>query len=176
MPGTGCLLLSADCAVQAARLGSGLAWVDASGRIEAAAIESGKYLLKWQDWAVIVFYLALVIGIGGYFYLRERRQVDLGLLRRRPLDPFWAAGISLYATNTSSISFIAIPAKAFETNWQYMTNNLIAVVGLMFVAVWIVPLLRRLNLMSVFSYLETRFHPAIRMAGQRASPCRSARG
>ena len=33
----------------------------------------------------------------------------------------------------------------------------------MFVAVWIVPLLRRLDLMSVFSYLETRFHPAIRM-------------
>ena len=33
----------------------------------------------------------------------------------------------------------------------------------MFVAVWIVPLLRRLNLVSVFNYLETRFHPAIRM-------------
>jgi SSS family transporter len=68
----------------------------------------------------------------------------------------------LYAANTSSISYIAIPAKAFETNWQYLTNNLIAVIGLMFVAVWIVPLLRRLNLMSVFTYLETRFHPTIR--------------
>jgi SSS family transporter len=34
--------------------------------------------------------------------------------------------------------------------------------GLMFVAVWIVPLLRRLNLMSVFQYLETRFHSVIR--------------
>src|SRR5690606_39288799 len=77
--------------------------------------------------------------------------------------PFWPARISLYATNTSSISFIAIPAKAFDTNWQYMTNNLMAVIGLVFVAVWIVPLLRRLDLMSVFSYLETRFHPAIRM-------------
>ena len=32
----------------------------------------------------------------------------------------------------------------------------------MFVAVWIVPLLRRLDLMSVFPYLETRFHPVIR--------------
>ncbi|MEP7187278.1 MAG: sodium/solute symporter, partial [Rhodanobacter sp.] len=62
-----------------------------------------------------------------------------------------------------SISFIAIPAKSFETNWQYLTNNMIAIIGLMFVAVWVVPLLRRLDLMSVFSYLETRFHPAIRM-------------
>jgi SSS family transporter len=44
-----------------------------------------------------------------------------------------------------------------------MTNNLIAVIALTFVAVAIVPLLRRLNLMSVFHYLEIRFHPAIRM-------------
>ncbi|MCA7026006.1 sodium:solute symporter, partial [Stenotrophomonas acidaminiphila] len=55
--------------------------------------------------------------------------------------------------------------KAYETNWQYLTNNLVAVLGLMFVAVWIVPLLRRVDLMGVFSYLETRFHPAIRMLG-----------
>src|SRR5258705_9042508 len=32
----------------------------------------------------------------------------------------------------------------------------------MFVAVWFVPLLRRLDLMSVFQYLETRFPPLIR--------------
>jgi SSS family solute:Na+ symporter len=37
------------------------------------------------------------------------------------------------------------------------------VIALTFVAVAIVPLLRRLNLMSVFHYLEIRFHPAIRM-------------
>ena len=45
---------------------------------------------------------------------------------------------------------------------NYLAQS-IAVLGLMFVAVWIVALLRRLNLMSTFSYLETRFHPGIRM-------------
>ena len=44
-----------------------------------------------------------------------------------------------------------------------MMNKLVTVFGLMFVAVWIVPLFRRLDLVSVFGYLETRFHPAIRM-------------
>jgi len=39
----------------------------------------------------------------------------------------------------------------------------VAATGLIFVATWVVPLLRRLDLMSVFSYLETRFHPSIRM-------------
>ena len=141
----------------------GWLWLDTAGAAETLEIESGKLLLKPLDWAVIVVYLAAMLGIGLYFYLREKRQSTAEFFVGGRSIPFWAAGVSLYAANTSSISYIAIPAKAFETNWQYMTNNLIAVLGLMFVAVWIVPLLRRLDLMSVFSYLETRFHPAIRM-------------
>lgn len=146
---------------------NGLVWMTGDGKggqvIESAQLASGKHLLKWMDWLVIIIYLASMIGIGMYFYLKEKRNSTSDFFVGGRSIPFWAAGVSLYATNTSSISFIAIPAKAFETNWQYMTNNLIAVLGLMFVAVWIVPLLRRLDLMSVFSYLETRFHPAIRM-------------
>jgi SSS family solute:Na+ symporter len=130
---------------------------------ESTQIQSSKLLLRWLDWIVIVVYLTAMLGIGLYFYLREKRGSTSDFFVGGRSIPFWAAGISLYATNVSSISFIAIPAKAFETNWQYLANNLIAVLGLMFVAVWIVPLLRRLDLMSVFSYLETRFHPAIRM-------------
>jgi SSS family transporter len=141
----------------------GWLWLDAAGRAATVEIESGKLLLKPLDWVVIVVYLTTMLGMGLYFYLREKRKSTAEFFVGGRSIPFWAAGVSLYAANTSSISYIAIPAKAFETNWQYMTNNLIAVLGLMFVAVWIVPLLRRLDLMSVFSYLETRFHPAIRM-------------
>jgi len=143
--------------------GDGLAWSDAEGGLHGLQLQAGKHLLTWLDWLVIVVYLAAMIGIGLYFYLREKRNSTENFFVGSRTIPFWAAGLSLYAVNTSSISFIAIPAKAFETNWQYLTNNLIAVLGLMFVAVWIVPLLRRLDLMSTFSYLETRFHPAIRM-------------
>ena len=128
-----------------------------------ARVQSTTLLLRWLDWIVIVVYLAGMIGIGLFFYLREKRNSTSNFFVGGRTIPYWAAGVSLYAANTSSISFIAIPAKAFESNWQYLTNNLIAVFGLMFVAVWIVPLLRRLDLMSVFSYLETRFHPGIRM-------------
>lgn len=145
----------------------GMAWTsrqpDGSLSVTTAQVQARKLLLTWLDWVVIVVYLASMIGIGLYFYLREKRNSTENFFVGNRTIPFWAAGLSLYAVNTSSISFIAIPAKAFETNWQYLTNNLIAVLGLMFVAVWVVPLLRRLNLMSTFSYLETRFHPGIRM-------------
>ena len=144
--------------------GDGFAGADASlGAIRMVEVSARSHLLTWLDWLVIVVYLAAMVGIGMYFYLQEKRASTADFFVGGRSIPFWAAGVSLYATNTSSISFIAIPAKAFETNWQYLTNNLIAVLGLMFVAVWIVPLLRRLDLMSVFSYLEKRFHPAIRM-------------
>jgi len=146
----------------------GLFWArrNAGGRridFGYAQVQSTTLLLRWLDWIVIVVYLAGMIGIGLFFYLREKRNSTSNFFVGGRTIPYWAAGVSLYAANTSSISFIAIPAKAFESNWQYLTNNLIAVFGLMFVAVWIVPLLRRLDLMSVFSYLETRFHPGIRM-------------
>ncbi|MGO1071071.1 sodium:solute symporter [Lysobacter sp. CA199] len=146
----------------------GVAWTRASAdgtrtEFATAQVQASKLGLHWLDWVVIVVYLVGMIGIGLYFYLREKRGSTSSFFVGGRSIPFWAAGVSLYAANTSSISFIAIPAKAFETNWQYLANNIIGVFGLMFVAVWIVPLLRRLDLMSVFSYLETRFHPTIRM-------------
>ncbi len=141
---------------------NGFAWVTDAGETGFAEVQSTKHLLHWLDWVLIIVYLVSMLGMGLYFYLREKRNSTADFFVGGRSIPFWAAGISLYAANTSSISYIAIPAKAFETNWQYLMNNLTAVVGLTFVAVWIVPLLRRLNLMSVFTYLETRFHSVIR--------------
>ncbi|MGQ0383872.1 MAG: sodium:solute symporter family transporter [Gammaproteobacteria bacterium] len=143
----------------------GLMWLEpgpGGAAVSFAQLRSGQLFITLPDWIVLVVYLAAMIGIGLYFYLREKRQSTADFFVGSRTIPFWAAGVSLYATNTSSISYIAIPAKAFETNWQYLTNNLVAITGLVFVAIWIVPLLRRLNLMSVFHYLEIRFHPAIR--------------
>lgn len=141
----------------------GVAWIAPGEAPQRARLAAPDLLLGTLDWAIIAVYLLAMTGIGAYFYLREKRGNTASFFVGGRSIPFWAAGVSLYATNVSSISFIAIPAKAFETNWTYLANNLIGVLGLVFVAIWIVPLLRRLDLMSVFSYLETRFHPGIRM-------------
>lgn len=141
----------------------GIAWLAPDRTVARATLSAPDLLLGTLDWTIIIVYLLAMTGIGGYFYLREKRGNTASFFVGGRSIPFWAAGVSLYATNVSSISFIAIPAKSFESNWTYLANNLIGVLGLVFVAIWIVPLLRRLDLMSVFSYLETRFHPGIRM-------------
>ncbi len=122
-----------------------------------------KRLLGWIDWTIIILYLVGTAGIGLYFYLKEKKQSNADFFLGGRNIPWWAAGFSLYATGTSAVSYIAIPAKSFATNWLYLAANVIGLVGTIFVAIWVVPLIRRLNLMSVYQYLEMRFHPNIRV-------------
>jgi SSS family transporter len=135
------------------------------GRItfEAAELQSAPRHLQPIDWIIVAIYLGSMLSLGVYFYLRSKRGSTADFFVGGRSIPFWAAGVSIYATNTSSISYVATPAKAFETDWQYMTGKIVTVLGLMFVAVWVVPVLRRLNLVSVFNYLEMRFNSTIRM-------------
>lgn len=122
-----------------------------------------KRLLKPLDWALIVIYLGFTAGIGYYYYRKDRldKSNENFFVGGRSI-PWWAAGVSLYATGTSAISFIATPAKSFAENWQYLAANVTGMLATIVVAIYIVPLLRRLNLMSVYHYLEMRFHPKIR--------------
>jgi solute:Na+ symporter, SSS family len=129
---------------------------------QAIGISSTKRLLQTIDWVVIVLYLSASAGIGLYFYLREKKKSNEDFFLGGRSIPWWAAGISLYATGTSAISFIAIPAKSFATNWQLLSQNVVGLVATAFVAILIVPLIRQLNVMSVYQYLEMRFHPSIR--------------
>jgi SSS family solute:Na+ symporter len=137
-----------------------------NGRLTLSLVElvPTKLLLRPLDWIMIVLYLALIAGIGVYCFRREKKQSTASFFVGSRTIPFWAAGISLYATNSSSIGYIGTTAKAFATNWQYLLGNVFGALGLMFVAVWIVPLLRRLELMSVFTYLDQRFHKSVRLA------------
>ena len=148
--------------------GNGLMWEatrpdEPNASLHLAEIESSKFLLRPLDWVALVIYLVGIAGIGVYCYWREEKQSTADFFVGNRTIPFWAAAVSLYVTSTSSIGYIATTAKAFSTNWQYLLNNIIGVFGLIFVAIWIVPMLRRLRLISVFDYLEQRFHISVRL-------------
>lgn len=122
-----------------------------------------KKLLKPIDWSLIAFYLCFTAVIGFYYYRKDKQSTDNAdfFLGGRNI-PWWAAGVSLYATGTSAISYIATPAYSFGKEWLLLANNVVGMIGTIFVAIWIVPLIRRLSLMSVYHYLEMRFHRNIR--------------
>lgn len=121
-----------------------------------------KRPLSWPDYLAVGLYLAFVMTVGMAF-AREKDKNEFFLGGQK--IPWWAAGFSLYATGTSAISFMAIPAKSFATNWQYLMQNFIGFFGSIYLAIVIIPLIRRLNITSVYNYLELRFHPIVRTTG-----------
>jgi SSS family transporter len=124
-----------------------------------------EQLMAFFDWVVIAAYLLAMLGVGWICYNQEKRSANATtdyFLAGREV-PWWAAGISLYATGTSAYSFVAIPAKSFDTNWLNLAPPIIGVAGLVLVAYLIIPLIRRLDLISIYEYLEIRFHPSIRL-------------
>ena len=55
--------------------------------------------------------------MGMYFMRKEKGTGDF--FKGGGRIPWWAAGISIYATMISAITYMAIPAKAYTTDWTY---------------------------------------------------------
>lgn len=77
--------------------------------------------------------------------------------------PWWASGLSMWATGVSAISLMAIPAKTYATDWTYMWLGIFPPVMLSLSAMVFMPLFRRMTIMSMTEYFEMRFHPSIRV-------------
>jgi hypothetical protein len=65
------------------------------------------------DFAAIFIYLSAMIGVGVFFSFRNKNTNDF--FRGGQRVPWFVAGLSIFATMLSSITFIAIPAKAYAT-------------------------------------------------------------
>jgi SSS family transporter len=115
------------------------------------------------DVAVISGYLLLLIGMGFWFARRERSSDDY--FRAGQRIPWWAAGISLLGTSLSAITFMALPAMAYRTDWVYLLGNLMIVAVAPPVIWYYLPFYRRLEVTSAYEYLERRFGLATRLLG-----------
>lgn len=125
-------------------------------------IDFASRRLAWVDFLVIALYSGILIAIGTYFAKREKHTGDYFVGGRR--IPWWAAGISIYATGISAISFMAIPAKTFATDWSYICLGLFPPITTFIAAYLFVPILRRLPIMTMMEYMEMRFDRSIRTA------------
>ena len=123
--------------------------------------------LHWLDYALIACYLIALILIGRKFAQSSKTSSGFFLAGRK--IPYWAAGISLYATGTSGISFLAIPTKIFVTNQVYGLGTLFGPLFMVLAAFLIVPLLRGINITSTYEYLDQRFNRSVRLFGAALS-------
>lgn len=69
----------------------------------------------------------------------------------------WLVALSIFATYVSSISFLALPGKAYQSNWNAFVFSLSIPFASFFAVRFFVPLYREINSISAYQYLEQRF-------------------
>jgi len=108
------------------------------------------------DFSTLGIYLAAMVGVGVFFAFRNKNTEDF--FRGGQRVPWIVAGFSIFATMLSSITFIAIPAKAYATDWVYFLVNMTAVAVAPIVVYLFLPFFRKIDATSAYEYLEKRFN------------------
>ena len=121
-----------------------------------------KAAFGWLNYGTLFAYLLAMVGIG--FVCTKRNKSTNDFFRGGQRIPWWAAGLSIFATMLSSITFMAIPAASYTDGWNlFLANSYILIMPL--VVFVFLPFYRRLNVTSAYEYLEQRFNLGTRLAG-----------
>ena len=106
------------------------------------------------DIGILVLYSFILIGMGVY-YRRKCSTPQQFMVADRSI-PAWAAGLAVMSAYTSSISYIATPGMAFDSNWHPIIFSFCIFPVAWLVCRYAVPYYRRTRLISVYSFLEAR--------------------
>lgn len=115
------------------------------------------------NWATLIIYLGGLIFIG-YLCARGTKSTEDFYLGGQSI-PWWAAGMSIFGTTLSAITYLALPARVFGTSWSVIILNAGIVLVAPLIALVYVPRLRRMNAVTAYQFLESRFDLGLRLFG-----------
>lgn len=115
------------------------------------------------NYTVLVLYLSISLMIGVYFARKQKSTEDYFVGGGR--IPWWASGLSVFGTLLSAITFMAIPAKAFVTDWSFFFLNITAILITPVIAFIFIPFFNKLKIRTAYEYLENRFNYMARAFG-----------
>lgn len=107
------------------------------------------------DWIVLAAYFVATMCVGLYFW-RKSRSIEGFTAAERSL-PGWLVGLSIFATYLSSISYLALPGKAYGGNWNAFVYSLAIPAATAIAVVWFLPYYRDAKDVSAYANLEQRF-------------------
>jgi SSS family transporter len=129
-----------------------------------ASPHSPTGIFKSFDWAVVGIYFLVVLGIGAYVTSKMNHSTENFFLGGKQI-PWWAAGLSIFGSKLSALTFIAIPAKTYATDWVYIFANLMIIAVVPLVIWFFLPYFRKINITSVYEYLAIRFNHKVKLLG-----------
>ncbi len=121
---------------------------------------SVKPVFGFLNYIVLGVYFTGMLLLGFFFMRRENSFDDFFKAGGR--IPWWAAGISIFATTLSAITFIAIPAKSYASDWRMFMFNMAIILVAPIVIRYFLPFFRRFNFATAYQYLEARFNRTVR--------------
>jgi SSS family transporter len=107
------------------------------------------------DYAVIGAYLVAITLFGSWFARFQKTTRDYFLTDRSV--PWWAICFTVVATETSTLTFIGIPAASYAGNMTFLQLAMGYVIGRVLVSVLFIPAYFRGELFTSYELLQRRF-------------------
>jgi SSS family solute:Na+ symporter len=112
-------------------------------------------VLTWLDYAVIAGYLIAITIFGSYFARFQKTTRDYFLTGRSV--PWWAICFTIVATETSTLTFISVPASAYAGDMTFLQLVFGYIFGRVIISVIFVPAYFRGDLFTSYELLQRRF-------------------
>lgn len=107
------------------------------------------------DLIVFSLYILGISLVGALFY-RKNKSSAAFILGNSNI-PAWVLSLSIFATFVSSISYLALPGIAYQSNWNSFVFSLSLPIAAVVAIKYFIPIYREINSPSAYTYLEIRF-------------------
>ncbi len=102
----------------------------------------------------VVGYFGLLVLIAWY---TSRKADSNSYFTGNKQSPWYIVAFGLIGDSLSGVTFISVPGAVATNQFSYMQMVLGYIIGYLIIAQFLLPLYYRLNLISIYSYLEQRF-------------------
>jgi SSS family solute:Na+ symporter len=115
------------------------------------------------DWIVL---LGTMLGIAAYGTWRTRHTDNLNTYLKGSKTTKWGTiGLSVMATQASTITYLSLPGQAYENGIAFIQNYFGLPLALILVCAVFLPIYRKLGVYTAYEYLGQRFDKKTRLLG-----------
>jgi Na+/proline symporter len=103
---------------------------------------------------ILSIYFSLILAIS---YFTSKNADNKSFFVGNKQSPWWIVAIGMIGTSISGVTFISVPGQVGKIGFAYFQMVLGYLVGYLFIGLVLMPLYYKLNLTSIYTYLEQRF-------------------
>src|SRR6476620_12553134 len=107
-----------------------------------------------SGYLVLVVYMVATVSLGLSFARKQKNLSEYFLAERAA--PWWAVGISVLACDLSAISYMGSPSYVYYNDLRLPMSTVLVPLVAWLVAILFIPFLARLQVYTIYEYLEHR--------------------